>query len=298
MGERLRRLKKGAIASLAAIAMSSGIGFAVPSDYSKAAEEAREAYTYEHQDIDGRYDYDSECIPNLEETLNEIKESTYEINNFVFYTVEGGINAGQKMQITGGSGILLDSGYLISAGHVIKNDLEYMARSTGGIITHYNSSFFLSVEGGYYPLEAVWTGHYDDDFTILRLKEPNMSLHSASIRFGSTDYLANRSITYTFSAMNEPWIKEGHVFNKENGNGIHGNDNYGYFLEDTYLTYGDSGGPVIAFRDGVPELVGITCYYTHVSYAQMLVRESGILKIDVVLEHAGDILIPSTISSY
>ncbi|MDD4878638.1 MAG: serine protease [Candidatus Nanoarchaeia archaeon] len=298
MGERLRRLKKGAIASLAAIAMSSGIGFAVPSDYNKTAEEARQAYVYEHQDIDGLYDYDSECIPNLENILNEIKESTYEINNFVFYTVEGGIYAGSNMRIAGGSGILLDSGYIISAGHVIKNDLEDMVRSTGGIITDYKSSFFLAEEGKYHALEAVWTGSDEDDFTILGMENPEPSLHSASIRFGSAEYLANGSITYTFSAMNEPWIKEGHVFNAERGIWNRDARDYGYFLEDTYVTHGDSGGPVIAFRDGTPELIGITCYYAHTRCGQMLVRESGILKIDVILEHAGDILMPSTISAY
>lgn len=298
MGERLRRLKKGAIASLAAISMSSGIGFAVPSDYNKAAEDARQAYIYEHQDIDGMYDYDSDCVPNLENILNEIKDSTYEIDSLVVYKADGGISPGTKILMAGGSALLLDNGYIISAAHVIKNDLEKMVWQSGGVVTSYNETSFLNANGILYQLEKAWTGSGDDDFTILKIKDPLQSLHSASIRFGSTEYLANGSITYTFSAINEPWIKEGHVFNRENGNSIYDNDNYEYFLEDTYLTHGDSGGPVIAFRDGVPELIGITSYYTHVSYGQCLVRKSGILKIDVVLECAGDILMPSTISSY
>jgi hypothetical protein len=181
---------------------------------------------------------------------------------------------------------------------VIKNDLAEMGWQTGGVVTEYSETSFLNANGTIYPLEKAWTGSGDDDFTILKLTNPEPGLHSASIRFGSAEYLANGSITYTFSAMNEPWIKEGHVFNRENGNGIYDTDNYEYFLEDTYVTHGDSGGPVIAFRDGVPELIGITCYYTHARCGQMLVREGGILKIDVVLERAGDILIPSTISSY
>ncbi|MDI6737549.1 MAG: serine protease [Nanoarchaeota archaeon] len=292
MGERLRRLKKGAISSLAAIAMSSGAGFCIPSDYNKAAEEARQAYIYEHQDSDGLYDYDAEMIGNLEEILAHYKNSTMEINTFLTYEVQGGVKSGTYKGIFGGSGLALDSGYILSAAHNIKPEFEEMLfKKTGGVVTSFSVRYFTPIENGYCELEPVWTG-VENDFTLLKFKnEPQFSIPAVHFVPGNSSNLVKGSITYSFSALNKPYVKEGNVLNPLYG------DEYGgrfrrteYFFVDTKVKPGDSGGIVIAFLDGKPQIVGIASRYKYTLNEKREIDKiigGIILKIEHIMEEAG-----------
>lgn len=293
----LSSVKRGFLCSVAAIAMASASGFCIKTDYSTLAEEARQEYIYTHQDSDGRYDYDAEMIGNLESILSEYQHSTREINTAIFYKTEGGINAGMHYALYGGSCLMLDNGYILTAGHVIEAEISDMvADKWGGVVKSFETEYYMPINGIYYELKNEWDG--SEDFALLRfVEEPPFSLPSMHFVPGDTDNLANGSITYTFSALNKPFTKEGHVYNALFGSSWERQANMEYFLENTDVNHGDSGGPVIAFLDGTPQLVGVTCYMTYVTDNGSRVKKGGILKINRVMEEAGRILDPPTISN-
>jgi len=302
MGERLNKLKRGFLYGAAALGIMSSSGFLINKDYNPAMEEARQEYIYTHQDRDGLYDYDNEMIGNLEEILAKYENSTVEINTFLAYDVQGGIRSGPYMDIFGGSGLALDNGYILSAAHVIKSEFEEMLnKKWGGVVTSFNISYFTPIGGVYYELEPVWTGT-EDDFTLLRFKEePQFSIPSVPFVPGDASKLMEGSITYSFSALNEPYAKEGHVLNPLYGD-EYGSETreYEYFYEDTAVVPGDSGGPVIAFLDGEPQVVGVTCMYWYTIDDKGKVDQilgGAILKINHIMEETSWILSRPTISN-
>mgnify|MGYP001608304695 CR=1 FL=1 len=133
MGERLQRLKKGFIYGAAALGIMSSSGFLVRDNNLSLERAVQEQY--ERQDIDGAYDYDTECIENLENVLKEIRASTYRINVYMTYITEGGSNAGINGAIASGSAVLLENGYFLTAAYVISETLEeFIDKDSGNVI--------------------------------------------------------------------------------------------------------------------------------------------------------------------
>lgn len=295
MGERLKRFKRGLIGSIAALGIMSSSGFLVRDNNISLERAVQEQY--ERQDIDGLYDYDTECIPNLDETLKSIRQSTYEVRIYMTYIVEGGNNPGLKMAGARGTGLLLKNGLILTASHVPSTKLEDLTdMDSGGVVSFYSADYVIKIEGEEYKLNPVWTDDVwtkDEDFALMEFAEkPEQSLNYYQYEIGNSDKLLNGSVTYTFSAVNDPDIKEGHVINRERGCewGYSGYENY--FFEDTYVAPGDSGGAVIAFLDGKPELVGITCYmHYHTNFERVRVIGGGIFKINMILDEAGEYIL-------
>lgn len=248
---------------------------------------------YERQDIDGVYDYDTECVPNLEEILNEIRQSTYRVKAYMNIITEGGKEPGFYTLTAMGSGLLLENNRILTAAHVVSETLDRITEENSGeVITLYSVRYALYDGKKEYGLIPVWTDDVwtqNEDFALLRFaNEPEKQLHCFRYEIGNSDKLRNGSVTFTFSAVNYPDIKQGNIINNERGCEWGCKTNENYFFEDTRVIPGDSGGPVIAFLDGKPQLVGITCYYRqYENLENIIVMGGGILKINLALQEAG-----------
>lgn len=210
-----------------------------------------------NQCSDGLYDNNTSCAETLEDILGSVEAGTYKLHTLVKYRVEGGKSSGRREYAWNSSCVLLESGYILAAGHAVSNERleELLEENAGGAVTELEMAFSININNESYPVNPVWTGDVwrnNEDFAILAFEaKPELSLPYFQFEAGNPEELEKGNITYTFTAINEPHRKEGHVSSPNRG--IYNN----YFNETTNIIRGDSGGPVIAFRDGVPELVGI-----------------------------------------
>ena len=282
MGEMFREVKRGLLMGFAAAGVMAGTPTCndISPGYRERTEElaeqeeaaAEKAERYRNQCSDGRYDYDARCVQNLEQKLEAVRESVYPVFITVGYTIEGGSKPVSSDYVWKATGILLEGGHVISAGHLVKvAQEELLSGHPGGVVTAFKiKSIDMYAGGKSYSLKTEWAGI--EDFTIMELAEPvELCLPSLHAAFGDAGRLEAGSLTYSFSAINIPNTKEGHITNPAQTDKkfpysyIRQNRDPGdeyrseYFVEGTVTKGGDSGGPVIAFLDGEPELAGIAC---------------------------------------
>lgn len=253
-------LKKAALGILAALSLAgcspiAGNEEAITYEETDAPMQAVENPTEERDnDIerffamchDGLYDSDLRCVDSSQGYLNIAINSVYRIERIARYMKDGK----QEEQKSYCSSVLLDNGIVLAAKHCMHfKDLDIK-----GI--KYDTEFSLLSNGKHYGLEKILEGNID--FAILEMKKP-ADLPFFPYKLGDTKDLEAGNFTYMIGYVdrNYPMAREGIVTRMEpNDSGW----NAGYFLISNGIHFGDSGGATIAFRDGVPEIIGINCY--------------------------------------
>lgn len=196
--------------------------------------------TYE-QCFDGQYDNGTRC---LEIDLEEAVKGVYPLSTALIQEIDGG---GRILSYGGGTGILFEEGYLLTAYHVAHRE-RAADQQTLVYLNAPESRFFL---------EEV-AGDKGKDFSLLKIvgMVPDIETYKSGI--GNSDDLKMGNVTYLFgNAVGKGLaLREGIVSRTD--------FNYappGYFYEDLGVSNGsvngDSGGPVFALRDGNVELIGI-----------------------------------------
>ena len=195
---------------------------------------------------DGLYDFDTRCIDFTQGYLNDAINSVYRIERIARYKKNGK----QEEQKSHCGAVLFDNGIALTARHCTHfKDLDMR-----GI--KYSTEFSLLSQGKHYKLEKIIEGNID--FAILVMNKP-ADLPFFPYELGDTTDLEAGNFTYMIGYIDReyPMIRDG-IVTKIEPNDIGWGP--GYFLVNNGIHFGDSGGITIAFRDGIPELIGINCY--------------------------------------
>lgn len=235
---------------------------------------------------DGEYDYDTRCIDYSTDPLGKINSSIYQIK--ISVTIEMMPNFEVPVIEGNCSSTLLEGGYVLTAGHCIKEE-SLLGQELFGFLQMvpdgaYNIEFKLKADEKEYGLEVISTGD-NSDFGLLKLTE-QADLPYLPISFGDADQLRQGNEIYLYGFIDDKKVnlRQGIVATLDPEDEEDGQIREGYFLI-AWGQSGDSGGPVIAFRDGNPEVVGITGYIHGTQQ-----ESSAILKINRFIKDAGYIL--------
>ncbi|MBU2637652.1 MAG: serine protease [Nanoarchaeota archaeon] len=227
--------------------------------------------TFFAQCHDGKYDFDSRCIDFTQGYVATAQSSIYLFNQ----TLDIESNGMRETKDLDGicSSTLIEEGYVITAQHCVDVSPPPFIRVN-------KAEFSISYNGKKYPLELIATGGIDD-VALLRLKKP-AELPYFPFRFGDSDVITPGNYVYLlgFSGNIDSNARDGTIGVREDTTPPDPGD--GQFIISNQGNPGDSGGLVIGFRDGVPEMLGVLIYgYTRQD------GNDGILKINNILKAIG-----------
>ena len=196
--------------------------------------------------IDKKYDPDKRC---LEDDIETAFQSVYPLKVDIILMVKG-----EEVIIDSGSGtgLLLEGGYLLTAYHVGRpNQPEKLPKKP---IKLFSRLYLQGPEGREYLLTEVASDRKADLFLAKApANMPNFPAYQHKI--GNSDELKIGDMTYLIGNALDGGInmREGAI-SQLNGETLTGHRGFGISNPGNL---GDSGGPVIALRDGKIELVGI-----------------------------------------
>lgn len=217
---------------------------------------------------DNDYDFDSRCIDFTHGQIAAAKNSVYQFNQTIEAEIFG---MGETRDLDGiCSSILLQEGHLLTAQHCV--DLE-----PPWFVNILKQDFSITYNRQKYALEKIALGG-DTDIALFKVKEYE-GLPYLPFAIGDTDKITEGNLTYLFGYKGTPevHVREGIVSAAED-TFLHGIFGEGHFLITNGVDRGDSGGLVMGFRDGMPEILGITLYRYATEHA------GGILKIEKIPE--------------
>lgn len=194
---------------------------------------------------DGLYDDDTRCIYQRHQEI--IDQSVYKMEIKFTYKTSNGDTEQAKGSC---SATLLEGGFVLTARHCT----EYEELDASG--TAYESEFMLVRNGKRHEIKPIFRG--SKDFAILKLKE-EADLPYFPYALGDTRDIQLGNFTWLFGCLDDAYsqLRTGVVTKIEPHDYDFGS---GFFLIENGISYGDSGGPVIGFRDGMPEMIGINVY--------------------------------------
>lgn len=226
--------------------------------------------TFFNQCHDGEYDFDSRCIDFTQGYVQDAKNGVYLFNKTIEVNMFGMIGEQDLEGIC--SSFLLEDGLLLTAGHceAAEPPLPPFATVTG-------AEYSITHEGKRYELEKIATGG-DVDVALFRVKNPE-GLPYLPFALGDTDKITEGNVVYLFgyTGLSDVNVRDGIVGVKEDTSTESPEATGGYFEITNGADHGDSGGLVIGFRDGIPEILGVLCYrYNH--------HRGGTLKLGTIPE--------------
>lgn len=213
--------------------------------------------------LDGKYDNNNHLVSSKVD-FQRVKESVVHIVAQTKYKYDGGKEYIERASV---GGIVLAGRYILSVGHGVAEDGDIEIETPEGVFTHpaeVVSRLFFIVDRNKRPaalLTLLYVIH-EKDIALYELP-PGLILPSFPYEIGDSDELKEGNFVYIIghplgSGIN---IRNGIVsalrwqvgeiplFNAEK------ND---FFMLNVGLIPGDSGTPILAIRDGLYELVGIT----------------------------------------
>lgn len=210
---------------------------------------------------DGLYDFDRRCIDFTQGYKQNAINSVYKMERIARYKKDGK----QEEEKSYCSSVLLDKGFVLAAKHC----MHFKDLDTKGI--KYETEFSLLSNDKKYGLEKIIEGN--TDFAILVMSKP-ADLPFFPYELGDTTDIEAGNFTYMIGVVDRDYtmIREGIITKVEPNDEGWGK---GYFIVNNGIHFGDSGGITFAFRDGIPELIGINCY-KHTSHD----HAGGVLRMD------------------
>ncbi|MFQ5915819.1 MAG: trypsin-like peptidase domain-containing protein [Nitrospinota bacterium] len=210
---------------------------------------------------DGQYDNNTILVNPREMSLAQVIDSLYTVRTEVtFQTDKDDRTVKQSLR---GMAVALFGRYLLTLKHVVSIDRLAVETPLGPAVlpaTKVAEHIFLEYHGEGYELECVLMDK-GADLAVFRLPD-GLSLRSFPYRIGNSDELQLGNFVYLVgNPMNFGInVREGIVSSLSapavvsKVNSVAKNA----FMVSNGLNPGDSGAPVIAIRDGVYELVGIS----------------------------------------
>ncbi len=236
-------MNKGMASALSGLAlivsMNIGAGCATTQLLSS---KVRESYAY---CTDNRYDQDRRC---LEDEIKRAFQSVYTLK----VDVATMTNGEERIIASGsGTGLLLKGGYVLTAYHVGHME-KFVKREKLAVL--FSRIYLQGPEGREYLLTEV-AGDWNADALLAKAPANMPRFQEYPYRIGNSDELKAGDITYLIGNAASAGInmREG-IVSQLNVEHIMGKKGFGISNPGNS---GDSGGPVLALRDGKIELVGI-----------------------------------------
>ncbi len=226
--------------------------------------------------IDGKYDNHNAFVNESEQSLERVLESVEKINYEVTYRVSWTTNDGEtnvKLFTTGslGSGIIIKKeygkAYVITNNHVVT---PHNPTIPGETLPPYkelkieivSQQIYIAknIAQGFQPIQIplkVVRRDQENDVALLQAEDSEL-LKAYPYKIGKSKDLEAGDFLYIFGNPIgiEKYVLEGKVTKKNFS--IPGETKSEWFMMDSNILPGSSGGPIIAIRDGEFEFVGIT----------------------------------------
>lgn len=195
---------------------------------------------------DQTQEYDNDNNNASSEFIDSIYAGTYELRVNAKFDVEENGNFYSSSLSEGGTGYMLNDGYMLTARHVVQLSMEGITNARHNARVAIVSTEITAKKGEEeFRVEIEYVSP-NRDFAILRA--PASRAPSIYLPIGYSYEMKQGDFVYLFSGRNEPFIKEG-TFEESK------DDESFQIMADA--EQGDSGSIVVAFRAGCPEIVGI-----------------------------------------
>jgi len=224
---------------------------------------------------DEEYDFDLRCVnkKSLKKYLEKAENGVYRISYIVTYLKDG-----KSMEsMSSGTGIMLQDGYVLASKHGLLPEGVAKEEIIGKLILLYAGE-------DVHELKEVKLGN--EDLALLQIKNKT-AFQNFPFEFGDSDKVKVGNIVYIIGNANDNGVctRKGYVVSKNDEI----NEDEDYFLIKSKVYDGDSGGAIIAFRDGLPELIGILDY-RDIEKDEKNENRGGVLKINRILEELDGII--------
>jgi len=208
---------------------------------------------------DGRYDFSNDLFDPSQNYMEQLLASIYQLKIESVFEVEN--EDGSKGTMTAGryaSGVFYPGNYLITAHHVVEFDEDYLLDHIQGV-SKKEEKVYVRVNKEWHELDPVMINPRYDMAVLQALDDVQM--HTCNFTLGKSSELRMGNFLYILGhpAYDIPQLRSGEVSSVQ-GINLHrpGYIRKHIFMSSNGVNPGDSGHPLIALRDGVPEIVGIT----------------------------------------
>ena len=195
---------------------------------------------------DQAQEYDNDNSNVSPELVDSIHAGAYELQVKADFNVEENGNFYSASLTEGGTGYMLNDGYMLTARHVVQLSMAGITNARPNARVSIVSMEITAKKGEEefnVEIDYVSPGR---DFAVLRV--PSDHAPGVYLPIGYSYEMEQDDFVYFFSGRNEPFIKEGTFEYSENDE---------TFQIEADAEQGDSGSMVVAFRAGCPEIVGI-----------------------------------------
>ncbi|MDI6737524.1 MAG: serine protease [Nanoarchaeota archaeon] len=210
--------------------------------------------------------YDDNNSNVSQELVDSIYAGTYELKVKANFNVEENGNSYPASLSEGGTGHMLNDGYMLTARHVVQLSMTGITNARPRARVSIVSTEITAKKGEeefIVEIEYISPGR---DFAVLRT--PASRAPGVYLPVGYSYEMEQGDFVYLFSGRNEPFIKEG-TFKESD------DDETFQIMADA--EQGDSGSMVVAFRAGCPEIVGILTN-GHAGHDAKILRIEQIIK--------------------
>lgn len=208
---------------------------------------------------DGHYDNNTFLVNPQRMNLDRAMESLYPIRTVLRFKLEGGLKVWERS--IKGTGIALFGKYLLTVEHVVSVEKASATpyKDMAFKVMKMDERTYLEYGGRSYALERMVVDE-EKDVALFRIPE-GLKLKSFPYRIGNSDDLRVGNFVYLIgNPMNFGInVREGIVSSLKTPKAVSLVNSVAQnaFMVSNGLNPGDSGAPVIAIRDGNPELVGL-----------------------------------------
>ncbi len=197
-----------------------------------------------------KFSYYQQAIPIKEEYVESLYNSVVRIRNATKFKDGKGL---EKLMEQEGCGIVLKGGYVLTAHHVVHNDVlrEPVFGFEDKNAKKLSEENYVAIDNKKYPLEYVVEENADYCFSLLKIKENQNGVFQYPFKIGDSQKVKvnDLAIIVGNSANFGIFLRAANIGRVS--------PKHDYFNPTENIYPGDSGGGVFTIKDGTPELVGL-----------------------------------------
>ncbi|MFH0798360.1 MAG: serine protease [Candidatus Woesearchaeota archaeon] len=225
---------------------------------------------------DRKYDLDTRCVEYIS-TLRQMEKSVYEVQKWVYFEPDASAPQDFKkyfkdkvktffksdmVMVGGGSGIMLDGNYMLSAAHVFgaTEPMQLTFQGKTHTIRPVFTTYYVNIEDKLYEAKVEATGTLDA--ALLKVRNVPSYKRFPNVKLGKDSEMFPGQVIYAVgnNSLAGVQMKKGEVTRAKMierfGRPIISQPGKHFFF-DARAGPGDSGGAIYSIRDGEPELTGL-----------------------------------------
>ncbi len=197
-----------------------------------------------------KFGYYQQAIPIKEEYVDSLYNSVARVRNTTKFSDSKGL---EKLMEQEGCGIVLKGGYVLTAHHVVHNDVlrEPVFGFVDKSAKKTSEENYVAVGNKKYSLEYVVEENTDYCFSLLKIKEKQNEVFQYPFKIGDSQKVKVNDLAIIIGNS----ANFGIFWRVANIGRVSLDHDYFNPTENVYP--GDSGGGVFTIKDGTPELVGL-----------------------------------------